>query len=112
VKRAILVLLAWLAASFAWSVRTPASHAFYLLLPAVMIYAAYVWAPWLQMRAVRALAVVLLVSGGVTHVAVAWRNFTVHSLYTNRSAVVRAIAEKNHRLIGVRRPELWRGAPK
>jgi hypothetical protein len=54
-------------------------------------------------------AVVLLVSGGVTHVAIAWKNFTVHSLYTNRSAIVRAITEKNHRLVGVRRHEIWRG---
>jgi hypothetical protein len=109
VKTAIVVLLALLAASFVWSVRTPASHAFYLLLPAVMIYAAYVWAPWLQRRAVRTLAVMLLVSGGVTHVAIAWRNFTFHSLYTDRATVVRAIAEKNHRLVGLRRAEMWRG---
>ncbi len=108
VRRAILILLALLAVSFVWSVRTPASHAFYLLLPAVMIYAAYVWAPWLQHRAVRRLAVALLVCGAVTHAALAWRNLTFHSLYTNRAAVVRAIAERDHRLVGIRRPEIWR----
>jgi hypothetical protein len=109
VKVAIAGLLVLLAVSFVWSVRTPASHAFYLLLPAVMIYAADVWAPWFQVRAVRVVAVLLLVCGGITHVAIGWRNFTFHSLYVDRGTVVRAIVERNHRLVGVRRPELWHG---
>jgi len=108
-KVAIAGVLGLLAVSFVWSVRAPASHAFYLLLPAVMIYAADVWAPWFRRRAVRATAVLLLACGGVTHVAIGWRNFTFHSLYIDRATVVRAIVEKNHRLVGVRRPELWHG---
>ena len=104
-------LLGLLIVSFVWSVRPPASHAFYLLLPPLMIYAAYVWAPWFERRDGRALAAVLLVCGGVTHVAIAWRNVTFQSLYVDRATVVRAIAEKNHRLVGIRRPEMWRSQP-
>lgn len=104
-------LLGLLIVSFVWSVRPPASHAFYLLLPPLMIYAACVWAPWFERRDVRALAAALLVCGAVTHAAIAWRNFTFQSLYTDRATVVRAIVEKNHRLVGVRRPEMWRSQP-
>jgi hypothetical protein len=76
-----------------------------------MIYAAYVWAPWFERRAVSALAVLLLVCGAVTHVAIAWRNFVDQSLYVNRTVVVRAIVDKDHRLVGVRRPEMWERQP-
>jgi hypothetical protein len=76
-----------------------------------MIYAAYVWAPWFERRVVRALAVLLFACGAVTHVAIAWRNFVDQSLYVNRAVVVRAIAEKDDRLVGVRRPEMWKRQP-
>jgi hypothetical protein len=108
VKTAILLLLALVALSFVWSVREPASHAFYLVLPAVMMYAAGVWAPWLERRAVRVTAAVLLVCGGVTHAAILWRNFTYQSLYVDRARVVRAIDEKDYRMVGIRRTEMWR----
>ncbi len=111
VRTATAGLLALLIVSFVWSVRPPASHAFYLLLPPAMIFAAYVWAPWVGRRAVRRLAVALLVCGAVSHVAVAWRNATFQPLYRDRATVVRAIAERNHHLVGVRRPEIWRTQP-
>ncbi len=104
-------LLGLLIVSFGWSVRPPASHAFYLLLPPLMIYAACVWAPWFGRRDVRALAAALLVCGAATHAAIAWRNFTFQPLYKDRATVVRAIAEKNHRLVGIRRPDVWRSQP-
>ena len=44
VRHTMLAILALLVASFAFSVRAPASHAYYVLLPVVMIYAFYVWA--------------------------------------------------------------------
>jgi hypothetical protein len=90
--------------SFAVSVKAPASHAIYVLMPLVMIYAFYWWTAALRVRAVRVLAAALLVSGAISHVAIASRNFTDRSLYTNRSAIVRALEEKNYRLVGERRP--------
>jgi hypothetical protein len=105
--RAATALMAGLVAlSFTWSVRPPASHTIYLMLPAVMIYAAYVWAPWFDRRSVRVAAAALLICGAFTHVAIAWRNLTYQSLYTDRGRVVRAIAEKDSRVVGIRRGEM------
>jgi hypothetical protein len=111
IRSGTALLLGLVVVSFVWSVRPPASHTFYLVLPPVMIYAAYVWAPWFERRVVRALAVLLFACGAVTHVAIAWRNFVDQSLYVNRAVVVRAIAEKDDRLVGVRRPEMWKRQP-
>ena len=56
----------------------------------------------------RILAVALLVSGAVTHYAIARDRVFERSLYADRPLVVRAIKEKNYHLIGERRPELWK----
>jgi hypothetical protein len=44
----------------------------------------------------------------VAHVAIAARNLSERSLYVDRDRVVRAIVERNHRLVGERRPDAWR----
>ena len=105
VRAATALIGSLVALSFTWSVRPPASHAIYLALPAVMIYAAYVWAPWFDRRGVRIAAAGLLVCGALTHVAIAWRNFTYQSLYIDRGRVVRAIEENDHHIVGIRRTE-------
>lgn len=107
---ALLVMLVF--ASFALSVKAPASHAFYLAMPVVTIYAFYWWTRLLANRAVRVLAAALLVAGAMTHLAIASRNFTDRSLYTNRPLVMRAIQEKNHHLLGELRRDLWQSVPR
>ena len=106
-RYATIGVLALLVPSFVFSVRAPASHAYYVLLPVVMIYAFYVWDDLLRVRWIRTLAVILLVSGTITHVALGIRNFTGRSMYSNRDLVVRAIKEQNYRLLGERRTEYW-----
>jgi hypothetical protein len=107
VRDATLGVLALLVPSFAFSVRAPASHAYYVLLPVVMIYAFYVWSDLLRIRWVRTAAVVLLVAGALTDVALGIRNFTGRSMYSRRDLVVRAISERDYRLLGERRTEYW-----
>jgi hypothetical protein len=107
VRLATLGVLALLVPSFMFSVRAPASHAYYVLLPVVVIYAFHVWADLLRLRWVRTAAAVLLVTGGITHVALAIRNFTDRSMYSDRARVVRAIQERNYRVLGERRTEFW-----
>jgi hypothetical protein len=99
---AVLVLVGL---SFALSVRAPASHALYVLLPLVFIYAAACWDPILRIRVVRVLAVILLASNLIAQLALAARNFTDRSLYVHRAVIVRAIAERNYHLVGERRWE-------
>ncbi|HYN10646.1 MAG TPA: hypothetical protein VES67_24900 [Vicinamibacterales bacterium] len=102
-----LALLAFVYVSFAFSVKSPSSHTFYVTLPAVMIYSFYVWEQLFTRRAIRILAAALLVSGAVTHIAIAKDRVFKRSLYADRPLVVRAITEKNYRLLGERRPDVW-----
>jgi lipoprotein signal peptidase len=95
--------------SFAFSVKSPSSHTFYVTLPVVMIYSFYVWQALLARRIIRRLAVALLIAGAVTHFAIAKDRVFERSLYANRPLVVQAIKEKNYRLLGERRPDLWKG---
>jgi len=95
-------------ASFAVSIKDPASHTIYLTMPLAMIYAFTCWAPMLQRRSVQAFVAVLFLCGAVTHVAVAIRDFHLRSLYTNRSIVAEAIDERDYRIMGERRPEIWK----
>jgi hypothetical protein len=108
VRRFTIALLALIYLSFAFSVKSPSSHTFYVVLPAAMVYSFYVWQPLLTRPAIRALAVALLVSGAVTHLAIAKDRVFKRSLYADRPLVMRAIAEKNYRLLGERRPDVWK----
>ena len=108
VRTATIAVFALLYVAFAFSVKEPASHAFYVVLPVVVIYAFYWWDRLLHDRRLRALAVAFLIAGGITHVALALRNFHERSLYVNRPLVIRAIEEKNSNLLGERRPDQWR----
>jgi hypothetical protein len=103
-----IALLVFVYVSFAFSVKSPSSHTFYVVLPAVTIYSFYVWEQLLASKAIRAIAVALLVSGAVTHVAIAKDRVFKRSLYADRPLVVRAIKEKDYRLLGERRPEIWK----
>jgi hypothetical protein len=102
---AATLLLVYL--SFVFSVKDPASHTFYVTLPVVMIYAMYCWRPLLAYRPVRIIAAALLVSGFVTHVAMAVDGWGSRSLYVDRPLVARAIRERDDRLLGERRPVIW-----
>jgi hypothetical protein len=107
VRLATLGVLALLIPSFVFSVRAPASHAYYVLLPVVMIYACYVWSDLLRRRWIRTATVVLFIAGAVAYVALGIRNFTGRSIYKNRDLVVRAISERDYRVLGERRTEAW-----
>jgi hypothetical protein len=107
VRRLTIAVLILIYASFAFSIKNPASQAFYVVLPLVMIYSFYCWAPFFRFRAGRIVAVGLLVAGALTHVALAVDNFRGVSLYTNRALVIRAIDERNYRLLGERRSVEW-----
>ena len=108
IRRVTLAALGWLAIAFAFSIKGPASHTFYLVFPLVTIYAFYVWAPWLRLRLVRVMAAALLICGAIVHVAIARDTFKTTSLYTKRPLVVRALDERNYLLLGERRPDIWR----
>ena len=102
-----LLTVALICASFLFSVKDPASHAFYVVFPVANIYAFQVWERLLQRRWARSVAAALLVCTAVIHAASALAQRPARSLYRDRDLVVRALAEKNYRLLGERRPVLW-----
>jgi amino acid transporter len=108
VRRFTIAVLALVYLSFAFSVKSPSSHTFYVTLPLAMIYSFYVWEPLLARAAIQKLAIALLICGAVTHVAIAKDRVFKRSLYVDRPLVMRAIGEKNYKLLGERRPDLWK----
>ena len=111
VKWTALLTILLVCASFLFSVKDPASHAFYVTFPVATIYAFYCWEILLQRQWVRVIAASLLVCTAVIHLAIAIDHGKTRSLYTNRELVVRAIREKNYRLLGERRPVTWEANP-
>ena len=107
IRRITLLTLGLLYVSFAFSVVGPISHTFYLTLPVAMVYSFYCWRPLLQRRVWRVVACCLLISGFVTHAAIAVDSFKRTSLYTIRPLVMKAIRERNYQLLGERRSVVW-----
>lgn len=90
--------------SFFFSVKGPSSHTFYLLFPLLMIYSFYAWKPLLEMKYGRAIATALVLAGLLFHTVLMYDNFAKKSMYRDREKVVRALEEKDYRVLGERRP--------
>ncbi len=106
-----LLTIAMICASFLFSIKDPASHAFYVAFPVATIYAFHCWEILWQRRGIRTVAAALLICTVAIHAAIAIDRVLTHSLYANRQLVVRAIQEKNYRLLGERRPVIWNTHP-
>ena len=107
VRFATLGVLALLIPSFVFSVRPPASHAYYVLLPVALIYACHVWADLFRHKGIRTAAVILFGAGAIAYLALGIRNFTGRSMYRNRDLVVQAIDQRDYRMLGERRTASW-----
>jgi len=90
--------------SFLFSIKAPSSHTFLLLFPLVMIYSFYCWQTLFVKKLFRILMVIMLVSGIITHVTVARHNYYKKSLYKNRELPLKAIQERNYKILSNRRP--------
>ncbi len=93
-----------LCVSFLFSIKSPSSHTFYVLLPVAMIYSLYCWSRFLQNTTWQKFAAVCLVCGIVFHAGLALHNFSRHSLYVNREIPQGAIRSKDPGVLGQRRP--------
>jgi hypothetical protein len=106
-RKLALLTLALIYVSFVFSVKGPASHAFYLSLPVATLFAFFCWEPLFARAAWRRLAAALLLCGLVVHAGLMAGRAHTASLYRDRATVQRAITEKNYRIIGERRAEQW-----
>jgi hypothetical protein len=89
--------------SFLFSSKLPHSHTFYLTLPMAMLYGFYCWSEFLKRRSWRSFAAVFIVCGLIFHTGLAISNLKHASMYVVRPTIVKAIREKDYRLLGERR---------
>lgn len=93
--------------SFAFSVKGPASHTFYVVFPVAMIYSFDCWSRFLKDSRWQVFAAIFLASGIIFHAGLAAWSAPRRSLYKNRSVVVKALEKKDYRVLGERRQAFW-----
>ncbi len=103
VKWIIFIALLITYFSFFFSVKGPSSHTFYVLFPLVMFYSFYCWEPLFRRKWFTYLMLIMLVSGSITNITLAYHNYHLKSMYKNRELPLKAIQEKNYHLMGERR---------
>lgn len=105
---AATVLLVY--ASYAFSIREPQAHAFYVTLPVATLFALHAWHRYASSRWFRRLAAVSLAVNVVFLALFAAAKLPQRSLYTDRALVQQAIDRRNSRLLGNRRLATGRAA--
>ncbi|HEX5071328.1 MAG TPA: hypothetical protein VFV78_14020 [Vicinamibacterales bacterium] len=94
-----------------FSVREPQAHAFYVVFPVAVLFAATCWQLWARENPSRwkrwdRVAAVVLVCGVLAHAGLAWDRWSQDSLYANRAVAAAAIDQRNDRLMGDRRDRM------
>jgi hypothetical protein len=104
IKYFSLITLILVYLSFSFSVKGPSSHAFYVVLPVVMVYSFYCWGIFFKKKIWRTVATLLIISGLIVHACLAISKGPGRSLYKDRSIPKLAIEKKDYHLLGERRP--------
>jgi len=109
VKYSTLSMLAILYLSFFFSIKGPSAHTFYVLYPVAVIYAFYCWSAYFERSFWRKVAVIFIICGLLTNLAIAINNFKVRSMYADtqqgngRELTLKAIHNSDYKLLGSRR---------
>jgi hypothetical protein len=94
-----------------WFVLEPSqAHAFYVLAPIGLLFAAYCWT-FIDSPRWRRVAAALLALNVVLHIGLAWLQAPERSLYQNRAVVAAAVRLKQPEIFGHRRPFAIDGGP-
>ncbi len=104
IKYLSLITLIFVYLSFAFSIKGPSSHAFYVVLPVVMVYSFYCWEGFFKKKIWRRLAALFIISGFIVHACLAISKGPGRSLYKERDIPKLAIEKKDYHLLGERRP--------
>lgn len=97
--------------AFFFSVTEPRSHTFYLVFPLAMMYSLWCYQRIAHLRVARWVAGIFVGSCLLFHAGLGWAHLNTLSLYVNRQVVVQALEEKEHRILGTRRPVEWKKQP-
>jgi hypothetical protein len=103
IKWLTLASIALVCVSFMFSMKAPASHTFYLMLPLAMIYSFYCWSSFLVKPKWQKFAMIVLACGIVFHLALGLDHYKRISLYVDRSIPAAAIEKLDYRILGERR---------
>ena len=98
---AFTVLLVYV--SYCFVTEEPQAHAFYVVAPIALIYAAECWR-FIDSPRWRRVAAVILAVNVAFHAGLAWSQAGDHSLYTNRPVIAAAIRDKQPQVFAHRRP--------
>lgn len=95
-------------ASFFFSVKGPSSHTFYMLLPLPVLYSFYAYQYFLE-RYPKWLVYfkVMIVCSVFFHIGLGMYSTHTRSLYLDRNKVVKAIEQKDYKILGNRRADDW-----
>ena len=89
-------------ASFWFTMKWPLAHIYYVCFPVIFLYSLYCWSRF-SSPGWRTFAKVYLAAAFIFQVAYAWRIYPVYSLYRDRPRIVKALQEKDYRIVGERR---------
>jgi hypothetical protein len=97
-------------ASYWFVIEPPQAHAFYLLAPLALLFAAYWWS-FVDSPRSRRIAAVVLAFNVIFHAGLAWAQAPEVSLYRRRDVVLAAIRLKQPEMFAHRRPFAVDGGP-
>ncbi len=96
------LLLVWV--SFWFTSKPPGAHMYYILLPLISVYSFYIWGRLAVHKGWRVFGMICLLASLWFETAYIFHQMPVASLYNNRPRVVKAIDQKDYRILGERRP--------
>lgn len=94
-------ILVWI--SFWFTSKPPQAHMYYILLPLILVYSFYIWSRLAASRFWRVLAMVCLVANLWFEAGYIREMMKIQSMYLDRDKVVKAIDQKDYRILGERR---------
>jgi len=101
-KSLTITTVVWLCVAFLFSMKLPAAHTFYLMIPMALLYALYAWERLLVKSFWQRFAAVAIACSIIFHAGVALRNFRTTSIYADRDRIVEALEKKDYRVVGER----------
>ena len=105
--RLIRLVFLMLYMSFWFTYKAPVAHAYFILFPLVTVFSFYIWNKLFETKPSfwGTFGKIALAMSFLFHLGFLVEMMPKRSLYSNRPLIVRAIQEKDYRILAVRRPQ-------
>lgn len=108
IKTLVILSLILLYLSFFFSIKGPASHTFYIMFPLALFYSFYCYDTLIVAKPFTLkILKIIAIAGLAFHFGLGLYNLKNKSLYKNRAKVVKALDEKDYKILGERRADKW-----